>query len=116
METAWVRDGRVVIKRASQPGYGVEIGGKVESGRMQMRTVAIRNPNEAADAVRDRDAETIFCGDVAKLQAQLAEEGGGIVIERALPIGATPLRVVTDTSSASDEEMQERIPDRVLRK
>jgi hypothetical protein len=116
METAWVRDGRVVIKRATQPGYGVEIGGKVDSGRLQVRTVAIRNPNTPADAVRDRDAETIFCGDVAKLQAQLAESGGGIVIERALPIGATPLRVVTDTSSASDEEMQERIPDRVLRK
>jgi hypothetical protein len=116
METAWVRDGRVVIKRAAQPGYGVEIGGKVESGRMQMRTVAIRSPNTPADAMRDKDAETIFCGDVAKLQGQLAATGGGIVIERAMPIGATPLRVVTDTSSSSDEDMQERIPDRILRK
>lgn len=116
METAWVRDGRVVIKRAAQPGYGVEIGGKVESGRLQMRTVAIRNPSTPADAVRDRDAETIFCGDVGKLQAQFAEAGGGIVIERALPVGATPLRVVTDTSNANDEDLQERLPDRVLRK
>lgn len=116
METAWVRDGRVVIKRASQPGYGVEIGGRVESGRLQLRTVAIRSPNTTADAARDRDAETIFCGEVAKLQAQFAENGGGIIIERALPVGAAPLRVVTDTSGAGDEEMQERLTDRVLRK
>jgi hypothetical protein len=116
METAWVRDGKVVIKRASQPDYGVEIGGRVESGRMQMRTVAIRNPNIPADAVRDQDAETIFCSHVTKLQAQFAEAGGGIVIERALPIGATPLRVIADGADVRDEDIQERSPSQVRQK
>jgi hypothetical protein len=115
LETAWVRDGKVVLKKASQSGYGVEIGGRVDSGRVQMRTVAIRNTDAPADAARDRDAETIFCSDMTKLQAQFAEAGGGIVIERALPVGATPLRVVPDTSDTGDEDIQERIPDRVRR-
>lgn len=116
METAWVRDGKVVIKRASQPGYGVEIGGRVELGRVQMRTVAIRNPNTPADAVRDQDAETIFCSHVTKLQEQFAEAGGGIVIERALPIGATPLRVVADGADVSDEDIRERSPSQLRQK
>ncbi len=115
LETAWVRDGKVVLKKASQSGYGVEIGGRVDSGRVQMRTVAIRNTAAPADVARDRDAETIFCSDMTKLQAQFAEAGGGIVIERALPVGATPLRVVPDASDTGDEDIQEGIPDRVRR-
>lgn len=107
METAWVRDGKVVIKRPSQPGYGVELGGRGDSGRVQMRTVAIRNANIPVDAAGDRDAETIFCGDVAKLKAQFAEAGGEIVIERASSIGATPLRIVASASDATDDETQE---------
>jgi hypothetical protein len=113
LETAWVRDGKVVIKRASQPGYGVEIGGKVESGRVQMRTVAFRQANAPPDTARDRDAETIFCGDVTRLKEQFADAGGGIVIERAMPIGATPLRVVAETSATDTEELQGRVTDRI---
>jgi len=110
METAWVRDGKVVIKRAAQPEYGVEVGGKVESGRVQMRTVAIRNPDTPVDATGDRDAETIFCSHVSRLEEKFAEVGGAIVIERALPVGATPLRVIADAAETEDKGIQERSP------
>lgn len=73
LETAWVQDGRVVIKRTSQPGYGVELSGKIDSGRVQMRTVAIRSPGSSVDSARDKDAETIFCSDVSTLQRDWAK-------------------------------------------
>jgi hypothetical protein len=111
-----VRDGKVVVKNAARPGYGVEIGGRVDSGRVQMRTVAFRDAHVSADAARDRDAETIFCGDVTKLQERFAEAGGGIVIERALPVGAAQLRVVSDASDEDEEDIRGRAPDRVRRK
>lgn len=113
LETAWARDGKVVIKRASPSDYGVEIGGRADSGRVQIRTVAFRNADTPADEARDRDAETTFCGDVTKLQARFAETGGEIFIERALPIGAAPLRVVTETSDDRDDSI--RAPDKVRR-
>jgi hypothetical protein len=115
LETAWARDGKVIIKRASQPDYGVEIGGRSDSGRVQMRTVAFRNAGTPADESRDRDAETIFCGDVTKLQTRFAETGGEIVIERALPVSAAPLRVVAETSDDRSESARERAPDKIRR-
>lgn len=107
LETAWVQDGKVVLKRMSQPDYGVEVSGQIDSGRMQMRTVAIRSAGSAADSARDRDAETIFCGDVSRLQKRFGEAGGGIFIERALPIGATPLKLVSEPSDVQSESPQE---------
>lgn len=115
LETAWACDGKVVIKRASQPDYGVEIGGRVDSGRVQMRTVAFRSASAPTEVARDRDAETIFCGDVTKLQTLFAEAGGEIVIERALPVGAAPLRVVTESSDDRDEFIRERATDKFRR-
>jgi hypothetical protein len=107
LETAWVQNGRVVIKRASQPGYGLELSGKIEGGRVQMRTVAIRNSGSSVDSARDKDAETIFCSDVSTLQKKFGEEGGEIFIERALAIGATPLKTVSESSDVRDDERQQ---------
>lgn len=100
LETAWAKDGRVVLRRPSQPGYGVELAGKGDLARVQMRAVAIRDAAGGGDTDRDRDAETLFCGDVARLSEQFAAAGGDVVIERALPIGAAPLKVVTDETGA----------------
>ena len=115
LETAWARDGKVVIKRASQPDYGVELGGRADSGRVQMRTVAFRSADIPAEAARDRDAETTCCGDVTKLKTRFAEAGGEIIIERALPVGAAPLRVIIETSDDRMDSIHERTPDKFRR-
>jgi hypothetical protein len=99
-----------VIKRASQPGYGLELSGKIDGGRVQMRTVAIRNPGSSVDSARDKDAETIFCSDVATLQKRLSEAGGDLFIERALPVGSTPLKIVTEASDARSDEAPHHVP------
>ncbi|HEY5759037.1 MAG TPA: hypothetical protein VIU34_24595 [Steroidobacter sp.] len=103
LETAWVQSGRVVVKRPTQPGYGVEVGGKSESGRLQVRVVAIRGSGDVADSARDKDAERIWCSDFSKLQKQIAEDGGGLVIEKALGVGETPLKVVEDAEMSAAE-------------
>jgi len=93
MKTAWARDGQVIAKKPSLPGYGVEIGGQAQSGRLQIRSVALTNNR---DTSRDKDVETIWCGEFSKLQELLAENGDNLIIERALGIGAVPLKVIAD--------------------
>lgn len=94
LSTAWVRDGRVVLRRPAQPGYGVEVGGGASAERVQMRVVAFGEG--AIDPGRDRDAEMLWCGDVTSLQAQLAAAGAALTIEKALAIGAVPLKRCVD--------------------
>ena len=91
METAWAKDGQVVAKKASLPGYGVELGGQAHTGRLQIRTVAF---SAKRDTSRDKDVETIWCGEFSRLQTLLAEHGNDLLIERALGVGAAPLKVV----------------------
>lgn len=96
MWTTWAQDGRLVVRSASRPDYGVEVSAAGE--RMQMRPVAFDAGGSGPDPSRDRDAETIWCGDVSALQESLGDAGGGLVIEKALPIGATPLKRIAVTA------------------
>lgn len=100
MSTSLAQDGRLVLRSAARPDYGVEVSAVSGAERMQMRPVAFEAGGVGPPSGRDRDAETIWCGDVTTLQASLAASGGGLVIERAHPIGATPLkRIAVDRSA-----------------
>jgi hypothetical protein len=107
MATAWVQRGQVVLKKASRPGYGVELAGGTKSDRVQVRAVAFASTSALRDTTRDRDIETLWCSELEHLQRAVADTGGGIEIERALAAGATPLKVVEDVgvSAASDEDV-----------
>lgn len=106
LETAWVEDGKVVLRKPAQPGYGVEVSGDGAAGRVQMRVVAF-DGETTADAVRDRDAETVWCGDIAELESRLAKAGGALQIERALPVGATPVKRVAAPAATADTTSRE---------
>jgi hypothetical protein len=96
MATAWVHGGRVVLRKAANPDYGVELSGGTRSDRLQVRTVGFGNPEMVRNAARDRDIETAWCGEFEKLQAFLARSGGSLDIETALAPGAVPIKVVSD--------------------
>lgn len=98
MATSWTEEGRLVLKSATRPDYGVEVSAAGSSERMQMRALVFDDGDGGPDPGRDRDAETMWCGDVSSLQDRLAEIGGGLVIEKALPVGATPLKRVALSS------------------
>ncbi len=85
MATAWAQTGRVVLRKPATPGYGLEVGGKADNGRLQLRAVAL---NANRDSQRDRDIETLWCGEFQRLQALLAAQGGELSVERALGWGS----------------------------
>lgn len=89
MATAWAEAGKVVLRKAATPGYGVEVGGKADNGRLQVRAIALSSDRDKA---RDRDIETIWCGEFQRLQALLKDKGSELLIERALSVGEVPLK------------------------
>ncbi|MHC9084887.1 hypothetical protein ACYX7E_07600 [Luteimonas sp. RIT-PG2_3] len=91
METAWADAGSVVLRKAASPGYGVEVGGRAETGRLQVRPVSL---TDTGDRSRDRDIETIWCGEFTRLRSLLAERGSELTIEKAMGIGEVPLKVI----------------------
>ena len=105
LSTAWVADGKVVLRKADRPDYGVEISGGAAAARFQMRAVAFTGPNGGPDLSRDRDAETLWCGDVTALKADSAHAGGDLVIERALAIGTTPLKRIEIKGAAAQADI-----------
>ena len=93
METAWAKDGQLVLRNAARPDYGVEITGSADVERLQMRAVAFEDGDAApADALRDRDAETIWCNEVGALRQRLAQAGTDLDIVKARAIGEVPLK------------------------
>ena len=99
MMTAWVSGGKIVLRKPANPGYGVELLAGSQTDVMQVRAVGIGNPAEARDAGRDRDMETIWCGEFERLQSLVAKAGGNVAIESARPVGQYPLKVVTDLAA-----------------
>ncbi|KAF0865583.1 hypothetical protein [Pseudomonas sp. LD120] len=107
MATAWAQEGRVVLRKGATPGYGVEVGGNADNGRLQVRPVAL---SAQRDTRRDQDIETIWCGEFQRLQALLAAQGDDLSIEKALAVGAVPLREVLldDTQTQYREQTHHR--------
>ncbi|MHC2364180.1 hypothetical protein [Rhizobium leguminosarum] len=101
MQTAWVENGRVVLKSSKSPQYGVEIGGDPNSN-MQLRTVRFDGVGSATDVAADVAAETEFCGDFSKLQARVAADGGELLVVKALGVGATPVKRVASEVRLED--------------
>lgn len=91
MATAWAETGKVVLRKTATPGYGIEVGGKADNGRLQLRAVALTANH---DVQRDRDIETIWCSELQRLQALLKSRGEDLEIERALAVGEVPLKEV----------------------
>ena len=97
MATAWVQGGQVVLRKAANPEYGVELGGGTKSDRLQVRAVAFGSAQSPRNASRDRDMEAVWCSEFQRLQTLVSASGGGIEIEHALAVGATPLKLIEDT-------------------
>ncbi|WLB52779.1 hypothetical protein [Bradyrhizobium japonicum] len=108
MATAWVQNGQIVIRKAANPGYGVELLGGPRSDLLQVRAVGIGSSAEARDASRDHDMETIRCGEFDRLKALVAEAGGNVTMEFARPVGRFPLKIVSDPGASQEAEIVER--------
>jgi hypothetical protein len=94
MATAWAHNGRIVVRKPAEADFGVEISGAPTAERLQVRLVAFDQPGATRDSSRDKDMETIWCNEFARLQALLGASGNALLIERALAAGATPVKIV----------------------
>lgn len=100
MATAWVRDGRIVLRKPGTADYGVEIGAPGDVSRMQVRIVGSDQPAIPRDSVRDRDQEVLWCSEVSRLQELVQQAGGALVVERAAEPGVQAVKTVTFEDAA----------------
>lgn len=107
MATAWAESGRVVLRKSMTPGYGVELAGRADNGRLQVRAVAL---SQGHDKQRDRDIETIWCGEFKELQSRLSAAGNSLSIEQARGVGEVPLKVVALDEGTRQGDSKESIP------
>ena len=101
MMTAWAENGRVSLRKATNPEYGVELAGSEDNDRLQFRAVAFGSVAQIRDKDRDRDMEVAWCSDLSQLKTIVAQTGGEVVIDKAIRAGEVPIKVV---ETVTDED------------
>lgn len=92
MQTAWADDGRLIVKKPGRSDYGVELGAPPDASRLQLRLVGAEAPTAPRTSSRDKDEETMWCGEFQRLRDIVASQGGSIEIERAVAAGAQTVK------------------------
>ena len=108
MATAWAEDGRIVIQKPNEKGYGIELASVADAEKFQVQLVSLEQSTEAAKLSRDRDRETIWCSEFGRLQSLLEKSGSELIIEKAIPAGVKPLKQVEATSLNSRRERRNK--------
>lgn len=103
MATAWVEDGRIVVRKPNEADYGVELGAVEDAERVQVQLVALE---QSSDVSKDLDRETIWCAEFSRLQSGLEKSGTILHIEKALPVGSKPLKRVQSPTFLVQERKQ----------
>ncbi|NRA90319.1 MAG: hypothetical protein HRU43_04245, partial [Simkaniaceae bacterium] len=68
METAWVENGKLVVKKAENSLYGVEFMSPKNLARIQARVVADENRSKERTPSLDKNQEDIWCGEFDKIR------------------------------------------------
>ena len=104
MATAWAEDGRIVVRKPNEKGYGVELGAVEDVERVQVQLVSFEQSSDASKTSRDLDRETIWCSEFSRLKSLLEKSGTTLHIEKALPVGAKPLKQVSENGAIRGRE------------
>lgn len=108
MVTAWANEGRLALRSSLRPQHGVELGGRGNSGRFQVRVVA---EGLQVPAVVDAKAETHWCGELTQLRERLAATGTRVDVERAIEAGVQPIkRARLGSARDSDPRREDETP------
>lgn len=108
MATAWAENGRIFVKKPNEKGYGVELGAVEDAERVQVQLVSFEPTYNATKASQDRDRETIWCSEFSRLQYLLEKSGASLYIEKALPVGAKPLKQVQEPPVANERSRRSK--------
>jgi hypothetical protein len=110
METAAPQAGKVILRRAANTEMGVEVAGMQGGGRVQFRPVRFGPAATASDHGKDRDIETIWCSDFARLNEKICADNGNFEVQQARPVGADPVLFVTDDMMLDQRRPEVRAP------
>ncbi len=102
MQTAVVENGKLIVRKADDPIYGVEIQFIAATGRFQLRLVSGLSASERS-TTDDVAEEEEWCADLAKLAILLSQSGSDLKIEKALDAGAVAVK-----HSAEMAELREK--------
>jgi len=104
MATAWAEDGRIVVRKPNEKGYGVELGAVEDVERVQVQLVSFERSSDASKASRDLDREIIWCSEFFHLKSLLEKSGTTLHIDKALSVGSKPLKQVQESSTIPGRE------------
>ena len=105
METAWVNDGRLVMRRAANPEMGVEVKGAVGADQLQFRPVRFGAADAKSDRANDRDIEALWCSDFNKLHKRVQAEKGEFKIEKTMSVGAVEVLFVAEREGSETRQI-----------
>ena len=86
MQTALVRDGKLVVQKNPSSDYGVEVRGVTNSTQMQVRVVSHKEHSERGRS-NDKAEEERWCSDFSKLKEMLSAQDIDLYYEKALESG-----------------------------
>lgn len=92
LSTATTSGGRLVMRSPSSARYGVEVVAGAAMERLQVRTVAL---DSGRDTSGDIPAEQRWCEDFSAFSDELKKQGCDVVVEKALGVGAVPIKLLT---------------------
>ncbi|MEH6658047.1 hypothetical protein [Leeuwenhoekiella marinoflava] len=94
METAWVENGRLVVKKAANSLYGVEFMSPKNLSRIQARVVADEQRSNERSPSLDKKQEEIWCDDFDAIRSFLTNDDLDIIIDKMQDPGAVKLKEV----------------------
>lgn len=95
METAWVENGSLVVKKAKSSLYGVEFMSPKNLSRIQARVIADKNRSHERSPNLDKNQEEVWCDEFHDIKAILESQNLSIVIDKAEEAGLVKLKEVT---------------------
>ena len=112
LETAFVNEGRLVLRRPSEAEYGVEIVADPELNQLQTALVRFAGDKELTEQQRRRDLEQEerWCADHSRLRAEMARRGLETSFKMQLKPGEHPVRVLARAGSDESERRSQRSP------
>ena len=109
METAFAEEGKIFLEKTTQPGFGVALTGLQATDSLKLQ--AMKFEDVESNAAIDKEHETQWCGDFSTLRAAISNQGDNIIIEKALAVGARPLKIAAraQTNQRKSKKMSQKI-------
>jgi len=112
LETAFVKDGRLVLRRPGEDDYAVEMVANPDLTQLQTALVRFADSAEVTEQQRRRDMEReeSWCQDHARLREQMAARGLETGFKMQLKPGEHPVKVLVDAEAASSRRSSAEAP------